>query len=167
MKNLLFLLLTSFLCQSCFFLIAPIAKDQASKNLTLEKGAIPPDLGMDDTYVVALLEERESRDKYLRMHFEENYKGKYVFATRQELETKYADVNKYRYAFTFTRLVGSVYNTGDHSTTALPSSNYFIFDRKENKEYNSSFNSGMFGKVIQEYTKNMEKQRLANLKRSK
>jgi len=68
MKKLFFYLVIAFCCQSCIFLVGPLAKSQAKKNLTVEKGAIPPDLGMNGTYVVGVLEERESRDKYLKKH---------------------------------------------------------------------------------------------------
>jgi len=163
MKKLLVCVMIAFASQSCIFMAAPIAKNQANKNLTVEKQAIPPNIGLEDTYVVGLLEERESRDKYLRKHFDANYKGKFVYATRQELDSKYSDVTTYRYVFTYTKLSGSVYHIADNTTTPTSSSNYFIYDRKEDKEYNAGFHSSMFGKVIEAYAKNMEKQRLANL----
>lgn len=161
-KTLVVLLVVSSMLQSCIFAAGPIAKSQAKKNLTTEKKAIPPDLGKEGTYVVCILQERESRDKYLRKYFNENYKGNFVFSTKAELTTKYADVEKYRYMFTYARLEGQVYHVNDGSTTTVPSSNYFIYDRKADIEYNSGFHSGFFGKTIDAYTANMEVQRLAN-----
>ncbi len=164
MKKITILLFSTFLFQSCIFLAAPIAKNQANKNLTTEKNAIPPDLGKDDTYVVCVLEERESRDQYLKKYFKENYKGKYVFATMDEINSeKYGDVDVYRYAFTYNKIQHTVSDMETNDKVAsYGSSNYFIYDRKMKKEYNSTFHSGFFGKTIEAYTKNMEKQRLAN-----
>ncbi len=164
MKKIVLLVMAAFLFQSCIFLAAPIAKGQANKNLTVEHNAIPPDLGKDDSYVVCILENRESRDKYLKKYFKENYKGKYVFATLEEANSeKYADVNVYRYAFTYNKLHTTVHNVATNDKVAsYSSSNYFIYDRKMDKEYNSTFSSGFFGKTIDAYTANMEKQRLAN-----
>jgi len=165
MKKVFLCFMIAYACQSCIFLAAPIAKDQANKQLTVENNGIPTDIGMDGTYVIGLLEERESRDKYLRKHLDANYKGDYVYSTMAELETKYADVTKYRYVLTYTKLSGGVYHISDQTTTPTSSSNYFIYDRKENKEYNTKFHSSMFGKVIEAYAKNMEKQRVVNLNR--
>lgn len=165
MKKIFICLLIASISQSCVFLAAPITKSKATKNLTVEKNAIPPDLGRDDTYVIGLLDERRSRDKYLIKHIEKNYKGKYVFSTEKDLTVKYADVDAYRYVLKYKRINNTVYyNT---SMTDVPSSNYFIYDRKEDKIYNSGFHSGMFGKVIKAYAQNMEKQRLVNLEKQK
>lgn len=165
MKKIFICLLIASISQSCVFLAAPITKSKATKNLTVEKNAIPPDLGRDDTYVIGLLDERRSRDKYLIKHIEKNYKGKYVFSTEKDLTVKYADVDTYRYVLKYKRINNTVYyNT---SMTDVPSSNYFIYDRKEDKIYNSGFHSGMFGKVIKAYAQNMEKQRLVNLEKQK
>lgn len=153
----------ALLLQSCIMLAGPLAEDQADKHLTAGNNAIPVGIGKDGTYVVAVLQGRESRDKYVRKYFRENYNGKYVFSTVEELQTEYADVNKYRYAFTYSKLNDAVYDASDNSSTPLPSSNYFIYDRKEKREYNSGFSSSMFGKVIDAYTRNMEQQRLANV----
>lgn len=164
MKKIVLLVMMAFLFQSCIFLAAPIAKGKAKKYLTVEHNAIPSDLGKDNSYVVCILEKRESRDKYLKKYFKENYKGKYVFATLAEVNSeKYADVNVYRYAFTYNRLQGTVRDMATNDKVAsYGSSNYFIYDRKMDKEYNSTFHSSFFGKTIDAYTANMEKQRLAN-----
>lgn len=165
MKKIFICLLIASISQSCVFLAAPITKSKATKNLTVEKNAIPPDLGRDDTYVIGLLDERRSRDKYLIKHIEKNYKGKYVFSTEKDLTVKYADVDTYRYVLKYKRINNTVYY--NNSMTDVPSSNYFIYDRKEDKIYNSGFHSGMFGKVIKAYAQNMEKQRLVNLEKQK
>lgn len=163
MKKIVLLVMATFLFQSCIFLAAPIAKGQAKKYLTAEHNAIPYDLGKDDSYVVCILQNRESRDKYLKKYFKQNYKGKYVFVSMKELETeKYKDVEKYRYMFTYAKISGSVYYIDNKTSTPLSSSNYFIYDRKTDTEYNSTFHSSFFGKTIDAYTANMEKQRLAN-----
>ncbi len=182
MKKIFICLLIASISQSCVFLAAPITKSKATKNLTVEKNAIPPDLGRDDTYVIGLLDERRSRDKYLIKHIEENYKGKYVFSTEKDLTVKYADVNIYRYVLKYKRINNTVYNhnfrdnlpssfsnsnNNSNTNTNVRSSNYFIYDRKEDKIYNSGFHSGMFGKVIKAYAQNMEKQRLVNLEKQK
>lgn len=149
------------LLQSCMLLAGPLAEDQADKHLTAGNNAIPVGIGRGNTYVVAVLQGRESRDKYVRKYFKENYNGKYVFASIEELQTDYADVDTYRYAFTYSKLDKTHIDSLANSST-LPSSNYFIYDRKEKREYNSGFSSSMFGKVIDAYTRNMEQQRLAN-----
>lgn len=162
MKKLLLTLIVAYICQSCIFAAGPIAKSAAKKNLTVEKKAIPTDLGKDDSYVVCILEERNSRDKYLKKYFTENYKGNYVFATRAQAASEYSDVNKYRYLFTYEKISGNVHHMSDNSNTPVSASNYYIYDRKTNTEYNSKFHSSFFGKMLDAYTTNMEKQRLSN-----
>lgn len=175
--TLLFLLLISMMLQSCVMLIAaPIAKGKLKKNLTVKNHAIPPDVGLKDTYIMCILTGRNSRDKYLRKNFAKEYKGKYVFVTESEaISEKYSDVDKYRYIFTFTRYAGSVKTTttvtgggmknSNTSTVTTHASNYFMIDRKTNTEYNSKYSSSFYGKYILAYAMNLEKQRIVNKNR--
>lgn len=174
--TLAFLFIIAFICQSCLFLVTgPIVKSNLKKNLTVEKNAIPPDVGKDDSYIVCILQGRESRDKYMRKNFSKEYKGKHIFLKESELKTeKYSDVDKYRYVFTYTRINGSTtvrttvsgggMNNSNTSNVSTPSSNYFIMDRKTNTEYNSGYHSSYFGKYILAYATNLEKQRQLNKK---
>lgn len=168
MKKIFLLLVAAFFLQSCIFIVGPIVKGKLTRKLTVENKAIPPDLGFDDAYVVCIMHEKNSRDRYVKKHFKKFYKGNMVFVTAKELESEsYSDAAKYRYIFDYMRHNGSVQvvqatPTGNQiSNVSTPSSNYFIHDRLTNIEYNSRISTGWFGKYIKAYSQNLEKKRLA------
>lgn len=164
MKKIILYVAAFCILQSC----GAVVKSGLQNRLTEEKGAIPADLGSDDAYVVGILQERNSRDKYLKKYFKKNYKGKYIFLTQKQLDTeKYRDSTKYRYIFTYKAYTSRI--STDPSKTydiSVPSSNYYIHDKKEKKDYNCGASSSYFGKYIDIYTLNLEKQRLKNKKKN-
>jgi len=144
-----------------------IVKSEASNKMTVENGAIPPDLGKDNSTLICVLKGRDSRDNYMKKHIKKNYNGKYEFVLESDLNSeKYNDSDKYRYLFDYN--AGSVQSTSFSSPTNgfetrnLPTSSYFIKDRKSNEYYFSNISSGFFSKLIEAYSINMEKVRLAN-----
>ncbi|WP_353778659.1 hypothetical protein [Winogradskyella sp. 3972H.M.0a.05] len=166
MKHIKLIILTvtiPFLLNSC----GAIVKGSASKKMTVENGAIPADFGKDDTVLICVLKGRNSRDNYMRKHIKKNYKGKYEFVLQSDVYShKYDDRDKYRYLFDYN--AGSMRSTsysnltGEIETRHLPTSSYYIMDRKSNEYYFSNISSGFFSKLIQAYSINMEKVRLSN-----
>ncbi|WP_203256795.1 hypothetical protein [Hyunsoonleella ulvae] len=166
--NFLFLIFLISLLSSCGSLV----KSLALKSYTVEKGAIPPDFGKDNSTLICVLTGKNSRDKYLKKHVEKIYKGKYVFVLSGDMpafnnkSNEYSDIEKYRYVFDFKRNYRTTFTPNPVSNRtdvgSVPLSNYFIVDRKYNKTYNSGGESGYFSKLIEAYMINLEKQRLKN-----
>lgn len=159
---LVFLLFVSILPTSC----GSMVKNSAMNKMTVENHAIPPDFGKNNSTLVCILQGRNSRDKYMRKHIEDNYRGKYVFLLKEELESdKYGNLDEYRYLLDYN--AGSVLNTsfntgGNLETRNLPTSSYYIYDRKMKEHYFSGTTSGMFGKLILAYSISLESVRVAN-----
>jgi hypothetical protein len=126
-----------------------IVKNIAIKKMTVENGAIPQEFGKDETILICVLKGRNSRDKYLKKNIKENYKGKYEFVLESELSSdKYKDTDLYRYLFDFrTEFITSHgYNnvTNKMQIDHVPTSIYYILDRKTKKYYESGVSSGFF-----------------------
>ncbi|MBN8642256.1 MAG: hypothetical protein J0L86_10640 [Flavobacteriales bacterium] len=157
------ILFINFLFTSC----GAIVKSAAVKEMTVEKNAIPADFGAGNTTLICVLKGRNSRDNYMRKHIKNIYKGKYEFVLESDLNSsKYSDKNTYRFLFDYdagsTSSVGHNNVTGRTEAMSLPTSSYYIKDRKNDKIYHSNFSSGFFSKLIQAYVINMEKVRLQN-----
>jgi len=165
MRNFKLILLTftiPLLLNSC----GSMVKSSAAKKMTVENGAIPPDLGKDNTVLLCVLKGRNSRDKYMKKHIEKYYKGRYEFILEHEVyESKYSNKEIYRYVFDYN--AGSVEVVGEDingrvKTKNLPTSSYYILDRKTGTNYYSDAPSGYFSKLIEAYAINMEKVRSSN-----
>ena len=141
-----------------------------TSSFTAEKKAMPTDFGVDENCIlICILQGRESRDYYMRKQITNEYHGKYIFVTMTELESSsYADKNIYRYLLDYNHSTVSqtTYNTQTHRTSTMTagSSNYYILDRKENKEYNNKRSGSAFSKIIRAYAINLEIVRLKNKK---
>ncbi|QXP60437.1 hypothetical protein [Olleya sp. HaHaR_3_96] len=175
LKHYLFLTIfisTITLLSSC----GAIVKSKANKNITEEKGAIPPDFGEDNSTIVFITHHR-SYNKYLKKNVKKIYKGKYEFATEEEFETqdKYNDVHKYRYIFDYSyRPAGSVWksntiNSGDFSTTTIRNrpalynvKKFSVVDRKKEKIYKSNMTSSFWSKLQKVYLKKLNEKRMEN-----
>ena len=79
-----------------------MVQGKAIRKTTVENGAIPAEYGEIQTTLIAVLTGRNSRDKYLKRHFQNYYHGRYVFVLRDDLDsTLYSDRQQYRYVFDF------------------------------------------------------------------
>ncbi len=165
MKKLL-LLITIFAVSIMLHSCGAMIKGAALRNLTVENNAMPSNFGKDKATLICVLKGRESRDKYMRKHFKNEYYGKKVFILESKLNSaKYSDKNKYRYVIDYNS--GSLsettfYSSGGSNTMTAGTSNYFIYDRVEEKTYNSTAQSSAFSKLIQAYAINLEKIRKQN-----
>ena len=135
-----------------------MVKNAALKKTTIENEAIPSGFGKESSVLICKLVYRNSIDRYMKKHIENNYKGKYEFVTKNNLfSSKYDNKDKYRYVF-------------EHKTTnANPISgpNYSVFsyqirDRKTNKTYTNGVYSSYFSKLIEAYVLAMERARTKN-----
>lgn len=148
-------LVVLFLSMLLFTSCGAYVKNKSMEKMTVENKAIPSNFGQDNEILVCVLQGRNSRDRYMRKHVEENYFGKYVFLLSEEIsEEVYTDLDTYRYVFDYN--AGSVLGQNGRP---LPTSSYYIYDRKENVYYYSDAYSGMFGKLILAYTLSLERVR--------
>ncbi|PCJ22573.1 MAG: hypothetical protein COA97_13310 [Flavobacteriales bacterium] len=126
------------------------------KNISEEKGAIPPEYGKENSTLICILSEKKryakSYNKYLQKNMGKEYTGEIVYITDAESKTeKYADLDKYRYLF-----------FRDHyqsPTSEYMTSKFYIIDRKLDKTYKCKMTSGAFGKLILGYAIQLEKKR--------
>lgn len=135
----------------------------AKDEFTEENEAIPPSFGNENTVLVCVLRGRKSYDKYL-MKGAENYTGKKVFITREELESeKYADTAIYRFVFDYsdgtTKTTTTTYSTGSDLSSTTTMKRFYVEDRAENKIYQSGAEYTNFGKAIAAYMENLEAKR--------
>lgn len=162
-KIFFFSLVASILLNSC----GAIVKSAALKKYTIENNEIPPDFGKEKNTLICVLKGRGSRDNYMKKHVKKRYKGDYEFVLESDLDNpKYSDMDNYRYLFDYN--AGSVSAMGRNAATGtmqpvnLPTSSYYIKDRKQNVYFSNNFSSGFFSKLIEAYVINLEKARSAN-----
>ncbi|WP_124641970.1 hypothetical protein [Amniculibacterium aquaticum] len=127
-----------------------------ANTITVESGEIPPDMATDASTLIAVIKDRSSYDKYVKSAFE-NYSGKYILATEQEVKTKYSDVNVYRYVMDYERESGSVSEIGTGKSYSVPGKRFFIIDRKTDKIYKRKSWSSFYGKELKAYVSAINK----------
>lgn len=141
-----------------------------TKHFTVEKNALPADFGADENSILmCILVDRNSRDKYMKKQITNEYHGKYEFVSISDIKSpKYNDKDIYRYLLDYNSSTVSqtTYNTSTNgsSTVSAGTSNYYLLDRKTNKEYNNNLAGSFFSKAIQAYAINLELVRLKNKK---
>ncbi|WP_196890565.1 hypothetical protein [Aureivirga marina] len=159
-KYFTFILLISLTFSSCGALV----RSNIQKDISVENGSIPEEIGQEGTTLICVLKGRSSRDKYMKKHVKKKYHGKYVFVLESDLNSdKYKDVNIYRFLFDYNANSVDTWRQnadGTSTATALPTSSYFIKDRKENKIYSPKMNSSFFSKYIEAYVIQMENARI-------
>lgn len=138
------------------------------KHFTVEKKALPADFGSDSQCILmCILKDRSSRDKYMEKQITNEYHGKYEFISESDLgSAKFKNKDIYRFLLDYkgSSTTSTYMSGGSLRTSNIPTSNYYLLDRKSNKEYNSNFKSGRFSKSIQAYAINLEIVRLKNQK---
>jgi len=145
-----------FSLSSCGFLIKSIIKKD-NEN-------VPVDFQKDKTPVL-IVKWRKKIDKKVEGYFKQYYKGEYLVVSNEELQTKYSDVSKYRYLFGSTRHITHYESTtpGEAGTSAAGLS-FNIYDRQEEKTYDTGVESGTSWKLIAKtYIKKLDQTREKNL----
>lgn len=137
--------------------------NQAVKNFTVEKNAIPADFGKEETVLLCVIHGKNKYDKYMKENVKKEYHGKYEFVLRKDIDTKkYNDKNKYRYIFDEDKSTYKIDGTKPAANNSVSTMIYSIYDRKEDKSYSSGFSSSFFAKSIQAYMINLEQVRKKN-----
>jgi len=122
--------------------------NSVAKRITIESGEIPPDMKMESFILIGILKEKKSYDKYVKKEYA-TYTGNYILTTEKELTTKYNDITKYRYFMDYHEEHSSSYSNGSfHNTTGY---RYYIYDRKEKKEYLRESRSSFFALEMKAY----------------
>lgn len=162
LSNNIIVCLFSFLIlctlSSCIFLImGPIVQAKARKELTEEKGAIPPDFGKDKSTLLVVKTGINSYDKYLIKNFK-SYVGKYqIIESADTASSKYTDKVKFRYKFDYNDNVNTMVVYSDGSSMPLVVRRFYIYDRALSKSYSADMTSGYFSKVMKAYIENLNK----------
>ncbi len=142
----------SFIAVTVFVFLA-IASVASKKNMTIEKGEIPPDIkGYKETIVI--VSQTRQWNKYADKYFTENYQGKFIFVEEKEL-VKYPDTDKYR--FFFGRNLRYMQEVGS-SFSSVTSERLTMIDRKTGKTY-ATHSSSAFGKLLKYYSAALEEAR--------
>jgi len=137
-----------------------------AKSITIESGEIPPDMKEEEFIIIGVLQTRNSYDRYLKKAFK-NYPGNYILATQSEIDSKYSDVDKYRYIMDYNIKSSTIkrtetkynpnplphqksYESKEVSTTTT-SYLYSIYDRKEEVLYSRKRTSSSFAMEMRAY----------------
>lgn len=127
----------------------------AAKRITIASGEIPPDMANENFTIIGILHEKRGYDKWVEKNFAA-YPGNSVTATRDELETTYRDVNKYRYVMDSNKgneRWSSTNASGRQESSNVITYKYYIKDRKTGKIYKRKESSSFFSKEIIAYLK--------------
>jgi hypothetical protein len=130
---------------------------------------IPIGFGKEDVYILAL-QKSNRYNKWLDKRFSENYFGKYVFITFDQLnDPKYADTKKYRYIFDETEKLVTSGKTTFASQTASGSmastdvfASFLLTDRATGIVYKSRAQSAGISQLMQQYLIKLEQIRSRN-----
>jgi hypothetical protein len=170
MKNkLFFIALTAMLIfSSCGMVIKSyIRKDTEN---------IPPDFGKEKTTML-VVEEHKGYNNKIEKVLKDNYSGDYIFITREELDTKYSDKDKYRYilddevmisrpdkvTITHTTDLNTGFTRSESDNKPSASRSFHILDRKTNKIHDTGVSSGTSWKtILKAYLKKLDSERKKN-----
>ncbi|MGH1387599.1 hypothetical protein [Kordia sp.] len=142
-----------FLFNSC----ATLVTDEAKRLITEESGAIPPDLGKENTTMIFLMY-HGSYNRYMKRNVRNIYKGNYIFLRKREFKNnkKYQDISKYRYVFGFEYTL--LDPEGKYFFDDNPDvKKFFIYDRKTNTTYTTEFMSSSWSRLQIGYLHNLNK----------
>lgn len=146
------LLLAAFLLIGQISLLAQDAKPK-----------IPVDLGKTPFVLLVVEPEKNAPKRWVEDALKDCYKGEYIMVSKEELyHKKYADKTKYAYALkTFDKFTAGSFGAGGRKGPDV-SYDYGIEDLKTGKTYYYNSDRVNYKKMIKEYVKEIEKQRIAN-----
>ena len=167
LKTLNLLAITSLiLLNSCSFVIKSYIKKDTEN--------VPADFGKEKTTLL-VIEERKGYNKKVEKVIKDNYTGDYLFVTREELESKYADPVNYRYVLDDDISISKMYvttvttdrSTGFQSRSTAPQSSasrsFHVLDRKTNKIHDTGISSGTSWKtILKTYLQKLDNERKKN-----
>lgn len=149
MRNMLFYccILLSLIPISC------ATTNAVAEKITIKSGQIPPQMAEEKFILIGKLHNRKSYDKYVEEEFS-SYTGDYVLATQTEIDSKYANKEKYRYVMDYTREDKRNYTGKDYNISTVY--RYFILDRVTGDKFVRKGASGAFKLEIRTYLKAIE-----------
>lgn len=151
-NHLIFLLFITFTLSSCFTgaLKNSTVRKYANSEFSVEYNAIPKEFGKENNIMIFILDGFRTYDKYLKKSVTENYFGEYVILSKTEMNApNYNDKTIYRYYFHYT------YGSQNKKR-------FYVYDRLEEKMYQSGADFSLYAAAMEVYIKNLEKQRLIN-----
>lgn len=155
-----------FLLNSCGFIIKSYIKKDTEN--------IPADFGKEKTTLL-IIQERKGYNKKVEKIVQKNYTGEYIFIKKQELDTKYANTESYRYVLddeisvSGTRVVTTTISPSVGVTSrsselrSAASRSFRILDRKANKLHDTGVSSGTSWKaILKTYLQKLDTERKKN-----
>ena len=119
---------------------------------------LPTDFGKEKSTVL-VIQHKNSYNKKVESNFKKYYKGDYIMVSKDDVNTKYSDIAKYRYIFDNTKFITDRTN-GGLSSAAL---SFHIIDRQSNHLYDAEISSGSsYKKIVKAYVAKMERIRKRN-----
>ena len=170
MKNKLFfiVIIVLFTFSSCSGIIKSYVRKDAEN--------VPVDIGKEKT-IMLVVEKNKSYNKEVEKIFKECYSGDYLFITKEELDTKYSDTVKYRYAIgdqvlilrpskvtiTHTTDLNTGFTRSESDNNTSASRSFQIIDRITKKVYDTGISSGTSWKtILKAYLKKIDSERKKN-----
>jgi hypothetical protein len=170
MKNLrplnLLAIAALFLLNSCSFIIKSYIKKDMEN--------IPADFGKEKTTLL-IIQERKGYNKKVEKIVKKNYSGEYIFVTKQELDAKYANTERYRYVLddeisvSSTKVVTTTISPSvgvssrSSEVRSAASRSFRILDRKANKLHDTGVSSGTSWKtILKTYLQKLDAERKKN-----
>lgn len=146
---------TALITNSCGigFLVRGVVKN----SLKTENNSLPEELDLKNQTILVMMWNSGSYDKYAQKAFQKKYGGKCEFIGFEELKKeKYANMDKYRYAFSQGPGDSKLYTEDSFSYSFTGSRPFHIYDRQKNSFYNLRVRSGMYYRVMQAYAMRLE-----------
>jgi hypothetical protein len=131
-----------------------------AKKIAVKSGEIPPEMPNEYFTIIAIVVGKKNYDKYVLKAFE-NYTGKYILATQEEVNKTYSDSLVYRYImhYDFSQDRILTYNSTYRRTydnAGAAHYYYYILDRQTGKKYVRKMGSSFFALEMQAYVKAIE-----------
>lgn len=143
---------TPLVISSCGFLVRGVVKS----SLKTSNNSLPSDLDLKNTTLLVMLWS-EGYDRYARKAWGKKYGGKMEYVTFADIKTeKYANTDKYRYAFSQGPGKMELYTKDSYSFVYSGSRPFHLYDRKTGKFYDLHIRSGLTQKVIEAYAMRFE-----------
>jgi hypothetical protein len=139
--------------------IGLIVRSSAKKNISPEKGTVPPSfISKNATLLILVWDTDAGFNNFSKKAFNKFYSGNNEFVTFKEFMSneKYKNLEKYPYIFNQGPGDKKIYEGNGYEFTYRGGRPFHIFDRKENKFYNSKSNSGFYSRIIQAYAMKLD-----------
>ena len=153
--------LSIFIVSSCGFFKGTL---DYTEHTNFNSGAIPPNFNGDSLTTIFHLTGLRGRDKVFKKIVAEEYNGRYVFASGDDIERMMKDSLTYGYVFSncYNNLGGQmVVNSHTYEgSDNLRMYKFFVYDLNLKKGYGPDVSSSFFKEYLTAYIRNLELSRI-------